>query len=302
LANDFSGKRVDLKTGFVCNNNCVFCAQAHKKHLGNKTTEQIKIEINASAKRCDNIVFTGGEATIRKDIIELVKYAKEQGYSKIQLQSNCRMLSYMPFVVKLIKAGVNIFNPAVHGYNANTHDSLTRTKGSFDQTIKAIKNLRSLSKDLCILTNTVVVKQNYLYLEEIANLLIDLKVNQFQFAFVHPIGNALENFEKVVPRIKDLIPYVHKGLKAGISAGVPCFAEALPYCHMQGFEDCISDRFEPVTEIQDHDIFILTYKEVRQRDDKLKSKKCKKCKYNEQCEGTWKEYIEFYGDEELKPC
>ena len=64
------GKRVDVKTGFLCNNNCLFCVQAHKKHLGNRTTEEIKKDLKASRKRCDEVVFTGGEVTVRKDILE----------------------------------------------------------------------------------------------------------------------------------------------------------------------------------------------------------------------------------------
>ncbi|MBR9692059.1 radical SAM protein, partial [Candidatus Woesearchaeota archaeon] len=272
------GKRVDIKTGFICNNNCLFCVQAHKKHLGNRTTEQIKKDLEESRKRCNGLVFTGGEFTLRKDIIKLIEYAKHLGYTLIQLQTNARMLSYMDFCKKVIKAGANEFSPAIHGHTAELHDSLTQTKGSFNQTIKAIQNLKQLNQK--IITNTVVVKQNYKFLPEIAKLLVSLKVDQFQFAFVHPIGNAEKNYNQVVPEISKAAPYIKKGLQIGIDAGIKVMAEAMPYCLMQGYEDYISEKYIPETEIMDADSFVEDYKEIRIKQGKSKFHQCNECKYN----------------------
>ncbi len=219
-------KRLDIKTGYLCNNNCLFCVQASNKLKGNRTTEEIKADLKESKKRCDNIVFTGGEVTIRKDLFEIVAYASQLGYNIIQIQSNCRMLSNIKFLKKLIEAGANEFSPALHGHTAELHDNLTRAPGSFEQTIQAIKNLRSLNQK--ILTNTVVVKQNYKYLEEIAKLLVSLKVNQFQLAFVHPIGNAKKYYKDIVPKISEASKYIHKGLQIGIDAQIKVMAEAMP--------------------------------------------------------------------------
>jgi len=54
-------KKADLKTGFLCNNNCLFCVQGpEKKKYGNKGTEELKEIIRKAKKGCDTIVFTGG--------------------------------------------------------------------------------------------------------------------------------------------------------------------------------------------------------------------------------------------------
>jgi MoaA/NifB/PqqE/SkfB family radical SAM enzyme len=90
-------KRLDIKTGFVCNNNCLFCVQADNKCSGNRTFEEIKKDLIDSKKRCDGVVLTGGEVTIRKDFFEIVALAKELGYKTIQVQSNGRILSSMEF-------------------------------------------------------------------------------------------------------------------------------------------------------------------------------------------------------------
>ena len=296
---NFMGKRVDIKTGFMCNNNCIFCVQAHKKKFGNRTIEDIKDDLRDSRKRCSDVVFTGGEVTIRKDVVDLVKYAKHLGFERIQIQTNARMLSYKELCVKLIEAGANEFGPALHGHTAELHDSLTTAKGSFDQTVQAIKNLRELGQ--IIMMNTVVVKQNYKFLPEIAKLLVELDVDQFQFAFVHAMGNAKKNFDKVMPRVSLAAPYIRKGLQIGIDAGKKVMAEAMPFCTMKGYEKYCSEYFIPETEVQDIFSFNLSFDKIRKEKGKMKFPKCKKCKYDTDCEGPWKEYPERRGDEEFQP-
>jgi len=291
------GKRVDIKTGFVCNNNCRFCVQAHKKHLGNRTTEEIKKDLEKARKRCDSVVLTGGEPTIRKDIIKLVSYAKELSYKTIQIQTNGRMFSSVDFCKQMIKAGTNEFSPALHGYCAEQHDFLTRSLGSFNQAVKGIKNLKILGQ--YVITNTVVVKPNYRNCPQIARLLVKLCVDQFQFAFVHPVGNAWKNYDSIVPLMSLAAPYIKKGLQIGIDADVGVMAEAMPYCMMKGYENYVSERVIPETEIIDIDMVIDDYKSVRIKEGKAKFPQCKECSYDKICEGPWKEYSKRKGNKEF---
>jgi len=291
-------KRVDIKVGFSCNNNCRFCVQAHNRAKGDRTTEEIKRDLEESRKRCRSVVFTGGEVTIRKDVFEIVGYAKDLGYETIQIQSNCRMISSMSFLKQLINAGANEFSPALHGHIPELHDYLTRAKGSFYQAVQAIKNLRELNQT--ILTNTVVVKPNYRYLPKIADLLVKLNVDQFQFAFVHPIGNAYKNYDSIVPVMSLAMPYIHKGLQIGIDAGIRVMAEAMPYCMMKGYENYASERVIPSTEIKTGDSFDGDYTNTRVTEGKVKFEQCKECKYDKMCEGPWKEYPEKFGSDEFR--
>ena len=125
-----SEKRVDIKTGFLCNNNCEFCVQAHNKLKGNRSLAEIKADLDDSRQRCTGVVFTGGEVTIREDFFELVKHAKMLNYKVIQIQSNGRMFSSLDFCKKAIEAGATEFSPALHGYCAEQHDFLTAANSS----------------------------------------------------------------------------------------------------------------------------------------------------------------------------
>jgi radical SAM superfamily enzyme YgiQ (UPF0313 family)/MoaA/NifB/PqqE/SkfB family radical SAM enzyme len=289
---------LDLKTGYVCNNNCLFCVIADLRKEGNRTTEELKKALKESRSDCDSVNFTGGEATIRPDIIELISYAKGLGYSKIQIQTNGRMLADKIFLTKLVKAGATDFGPSLHGHTAKLHDMLTNSDGSFYQTIKAIKNIKELG--LHVSTNTVIVKQNYHYLPDIARLLSKLNVDQAQFSFVHILGNARLNLESTVPRLSETLPFVHKAVDTCINAKIRCTTEAIPFCMMDGREKYISECKDVKYEVSYRNYQEKNSLEIRRKKHKSKFKQCKECIYDNICEGTWKEYYDLFGDKEFK--
>lgn len=250
-------------------------------------------------KDCQEIVLTGGEPTIRPDILELVRYAKKTGFKTIQIQSNGRLFAYKSFCKDIIEAGATEFSPALHGHIAALHDYLTGAEGSFNQVVSGIKNLKSLGQ--LVITNTVITKSNYRHLPQIAELLVSLGVDQYQFAFVHALGSAGENLSSVVPRMELIEPYVKKGLDVGIKAGKRVMTEAIPYCFMRGYEDFVAEKIIPDSKIYDYNKVISDFTSSRRNEGKSKGPQCRSCGKNEICEGPWKEYPAKFGWEEFRP-
>ena len=228
-----------------------------------------------------------------------MNYAKELDFKIIQIQTNGRMLAYRDFCRKLIEAGANEFSPALHGHIPELHEYLTRAKGSFYQTVTGIKNLKELGQ--VVIMNCVVTKPNYRHMPEIAKLFVKLKVDQFQFAFVHPVGNAWVNFNSIVPVMSLAAPYIHKGLQIGINAGIRVMAEAMPYCMMKGYEEYVAEKYIPETEIREFNMVITDYKKIRMNEGKAKFPQCKECIYNNICEGPWCNYVKKKGFGEFFP-
>lgn len=296
-------KRLDLKVGFQCNNRCLFCVQGNRRYsCPNKSDQEVKKILKRMKKNHDGVVFTGGEPTVRKELVDWVRYAKKLGYQFIQIQTNGRMFSYKDYCKALIKAGANEFSPAIHGGNAKIHDSQTQAPGSFKQTVQGIKNLREL--DQYILTNSVITRMNYKDLPNLAQLLVNLKVDQFQFAFMHIneiIANSPKLIEKIVPRYQEAMPYIKKGIDIGVKAGIKVMVEAIPYCFMKGYEKYISEQYIPFTSVFDDKIELADYGSYRVSKGKAKGPQCKKCQHNKICEGPWKEYPEIFGWSEFIP-
>jgi len=294
-------KKIDIKVTFHCNNCCDFCAQGNKRSFIKMKTkhEIIKALKDAKKGKINSVVFTGGEPTLHPEIIELIKEAKKLKYKFIQLQTNGRTLADIEFLKKLKEAGVNEIGPALHGSKPQIHDKLTNSPGSFNQTLKGIINSKKLG--LYVLTNTVITSLNYKDLPKLAKLFVYLKVDQFQFAFVHIIGTAWENRKWIVPKKTEILPYLYKALDIGIKNGIKCYTEAIPYCLMKGYEECISERIIPDGPVIDADVFVENYGDYRRNEGKIKHEKCKDCIYYKTCEGPWREYPEIFGWNEFKP-
>ena len=294
-----AARRADLKTGYDCNSNCVFCVIGDKLFTGNRSTEDCLEELRASRATCDDVVFTGAEVTIRSDFFALVAAAKKLGYRNIQIQTNGRMFAYRQFCERAIAAGANEFSPSIHGHVAKLHDGLTRSPGSFDQIVQAIRNLRALGQR--IVTNTVATRQNAKHLPQMARMLVELGVDQFQIAFPHPTGHAETYFDGVVPRMRDLAPFVMQALQVGIDANVRCMAEAMPYCQLPGYERYVAELHIPPTEIVYDGFVVPDYKRDRMERGKTRFLQCAQCRFEPMCEGPWREYPAELGSDEFQP-
>jgi len=295
-----TGKRIDIKIGFACNNRCKFCVQGDKRNICKpKPSKAVELILKRNAGKYKGVVFTGGEPTLRNDIIRLVRVAKKLGYGRIQIQTNGRLFSYPEFCEDMIDAGANEFSPAIHGPNSSVHDFLTSAEGSFIQTIRGIRNLRR-SKQY-VLTNTVITTSNFRLLPEIARLLVDLDVNQFQFAFPHITGSAWLNRNWLIPSLHQITPFVKKALRIGIMAGKRAVTEAIPYCIMPGYEQCVAESSIPETKVFDAGLVVKDYAQYRVTNGKTKGRMCTCCKYYKVCEGPWKEYPELFGWREFTP-
>lgn len=291
-------KRIDIKITFKCNNHCVFCVLGdQKRNYSDRTGDEIKAILDSSRNEYGEVIFTGGEPTIRPDIIELVSFARGLGYS-IQIQSNGRMFAYKDFCRRMIDAGVSHFAVSVHGHNAKLHDHLTGAKGSFRQTVTGISNLLSLGSSA--VTNTVINKTNYKFLPEIAELLVELGVPQYQFSFPHILGSALANKNRILPRKSSVIKYVKKGLDIGIKNKRTVKTEAIPYCLLAGYEDCASEASIPETKVFSNKL-TESFDHWRKEEGKLKGPRCKECRYFSRCEGPWREYPWIFGWDEFIP-
>ncbi len=293
-------RRIDVKAGFQCNNRCRFCVQGDKRsQFPDKTTVEVKALLTAGRRDADELVLTGGEITIRDDLPELVRHARDLGFRVIQLQTNGRMLSHRPFVERLQAAGVTEFGPAIHGPTAAIHDELTRSPGSFRQTVKGVRQVKRLG--LPVIVNSVIVQANVSHLPELARLLVALEVDQFQLAFVHALGSAAESFATIVPRLSEVGPQVTQALGIGLRAGVRCMTEAIPLCFLPGMEELAAEAIIPRTKIFDADQVIDDYTEFRLQEGKAKGPRCPQCRYDAECEGPWREYPEHFGWEEFEP-
>ena len=294
-------KRIDLKLGFQCNNVCSFCVQGDKRHrYAPKPLEEVYSCLEEGRySGAEGVVFTGGEPTVHATLLPGIQRAKKLGYTTIQIQSNGRRFADETFLKSLIEAGANEFSPALHGAHARTHDMQVGVKGAYQHVLQGLQLLQKYRQK--VIMNTVITQQNMRELPMLAHLFVKLGVFQMQFAFVHILGSAAKNYEVVVPKKSEVMPYVHKALRIAKDGGVFAMTEAIPLCFMQGYEEHVAEQYIPETTVFDAEHVTESYTAYRQGEGKLKPECCRECSLFHECEGPWKEYIELYGDGELHP-
>ncbi|MDI6777691.1 MAG: radical SAM protein [Patescibacteria group bacterium] len=291
--------------GYECNNSCQFCINSNKHELDSKSTKRIIGEMTVARKQGNTYLeLIGGEPTIRPDIIDLISFARNLKFKNIVMATNGRMFAYKDFADRMIRAGLTDLIFSIHGHTAELHDSLTQARGSFDQLMRGISNVRSAGlKELG--TNTTIVKQNYRQLERIGKLILDLGINNSEFIFVDPqYGAVNDNFLKFVPKISQAAPYILKLLDLRKGEKAHWHVRYVPLCHFENHLDQISELLESKIFYTQHlapDFVNSDVEGSRRQIARIKTKICAGCDLFQQCEGIWKLYVQHYGDEELKP-
>jgi uncharacterized protein len=275
--------------------------EERRKNISDKSTQEILSDIaKARASGSTYIEFVGGEPTIRKDFLKLVKYAKEQGFETIMFATNGRMLSNKEYAQKILEAGANHIVFSIHGHNSSLHDNLTKSSGSFKQLMKGIDNLKTLNFTN-IGSNTAIVKQNYLHLLDIAKLIDKLNIKISEFIFVDPTHGAPKtDFENIVPKYEQVSAKVNELLAYAKENKMKHWhVRYYPLCFIdQQFHDAVSEIHEVNTFNTEHIAPDFSNKDVessRRSISRMKKQECSVCIYNSICEGYWKEYQNYSG-------
>ena len=111
-----------------CNLACFYCFAYAKKnnYIYEPTLEQIRdmLRLLKAEKPvpANAIQFTGGEPTLREDLIEILKMAKDEGFRHVQLNTNgIRLSQDVEFARKVKGAGVNTIYLSFDGVTEETN-------------------------------------------------------------------------------------------------------------------------------------------------------------------------------------
>ncbi|MGC5776377.1 radical SAM protein [Paenibacillus pabuli] len=146
-------------TTYKCNLSCIYCyadSSPERSMNGDMNTEEAKDMIRQIKDLgTSTIVFTGGEAFIRKDIMELMNYSKEVGL-RVNVISNGTLITSREKVNEIAKV-VDLFTISFDSLDKEEHEA-NRGKDTWDRARKAIDLLHEAGVKLKI--NQTVTKHN----------------------------------------------------------------------------------------------------------------------------------------------
>ena len=197
---------VTLELTYICNLRCQMCSLVVGEMVtkgGQKKNLEL-IESNGELRRevsteeyldligqiadagVRAVQFTGGEATLRKDILVLAGAVKKRGMHLALLSNGAAK----PDVYReLVRIGLNSITISVDG-TRNVHDEVRGVRGSFDQTQLALQTLieaksANLRPEPKISVTCAISALNQHDLENLVQLFENSQIDDLNFGYLH---------------------------------------------------------------------------------------------------------------------
>lgn len=216
----------------TCNAKCKHCGSSAetKKYDGELTTEEIKNAFKQIADDMDAskilINVTGGEPLVRKDLFEVMEYATCELGFHWGMTTNGILLNDEN-ISKLKKANMETISISIDGLE-ETHDEFRGVPGSYNTIINNIKKLKEANFVKHIQVTTVFHKKNINQLNELYNVMLNLKLDSWRLVSMDPIGRANINNdllldEKEIKKLLDFIKSKKNNKNLELTYGCPSF-------------------------------------------------------------------------------
>ncbi|MCH4183891.1 MAG: 12,18-didecarboxysiroheme deacetylase [Eggerthellaceae bacterium] len=163
----------------TCNLRCVHCyAQSEARHYdGEMTTEEGKAMIDdLAAFGCPVLLLSGGEPTLRPDMIELAQYAKDAGM-RVVISTNGTQIT-PEFAQRCADVGLSYVGVSLDG-SRETHDRFRGIEGSFDRAVEGLKNAQDAGIKVGV--RMTINKRNWRDIDDIFDLMEERNINRACF-------------------------------------------------------------------------------------------------------------------------
>ena len=307
-ANCLHPKAFFLRIDGRCNQDCDFCNILEEGGSDfSSQTGYVKRMLRqiASVKPEGAVVnFTGGEPTLRKDLVMLVAYAKHLGIERVVLQTNAIRFKDKRYLDALMRAGLDDALISFHSHDAAISDLMTRAPGTWKKTYQGIRN--ALDAGLQVSLNSVISRDNL----ETFGETMDYAIAHFPelegviISPMQPHGRILNRMEKF-PTFSELKRPVRQAAEALYAADIHFY---LSYC--ENPLCWLLDTFDiaPTPEVRKYIVTRLNkntcgecHLSTTMDKDKVKTAACETCYMQDVCFGLWGRYHEHFGHGELRP-
>ena len=239
-----------------CNFNCLFCGQAVSRIVKKEQASLSRVKISEIIKDAQklgvNIIqLTGGEPTLRKDLISII-----QEISSYNIKSNLLTTTYFmdkKYCNKLIDAGLSQLSVSFHSPYEKNHDKVCGKAGSYKKLNKNITYFKLIKPEIEVQITYTTHSLNFNSAYKMLVLAKELSVDTISFSqtvFSHNRINtnlrlSKEQFEKFYFNIVPLLLWKGEEFKIKVSID-PFFPKLVDKTVSQKISNLIhnSDKFD----------------------------------------------------------
>jgi len=180
-----------------------------------------------------HVCFTGGEPTLREDLVELVQYAEELGLVT-GLLTNGQRLREQAVLDGLLQAGLDHVQITLASHRPEVHDEIVGRVGAWQETDAGLRN--ALAGDIYVVVHVVVVPANAGSVAETVAYLAELGVPAV--ALSSPLRTPAADVGQVsIPADSGLQRALEVAENVAHEHGLTLVWDlAAPYCHVNPVE------------------------------------------------------------------
>jgi len=187
-----------------CNLDCIHCLRDTSDVKELNTDEVKDIITQLKKENCLRLVFSGGEPFFRKDIFDIIKFARQSQFD-LTVFTNATLLN-KDKIKKLKRLNLKL-QVSLYGITAQMHDSITQVKGSFAKAMDAIHLFKRYNIPFRIIAMSF--NKNFDQLKALKRLAHKQKWGVLFKFFVHPTFLG-ENFPLYLKTTDEQIKQAYK--------------------------------------------------------------------------------------------
>jgi cyclic pyranopterin phosphate synthase len=286
---------LDVILGYDCNLACDYCTitlEMRQKSLPTRAVLQAMARARAEGYDC--ISFTGGEPTIRNDLLGLVRAARAHGFADVKVQSNGLVYAHARNVDAMIDAGVSRFHVSIHTHREDAYDRLVRRDGSYSLMEAGLRQL--VARGVVLVVDVILKSDTYRDLPAALAWLHARGVRAVHLWYVSLTDGNRDNVESL-PRMSEAVPVVRSALAWAREHGLDVRSLHIPRCLLGDDShhayDPGADRVQVVSPEATFEL----------RDSRLAGRvhvpACAGCRWEDICPGIRPDYLECFGDAEI---
>ncbi len=286
---------LDVILGYDCNLACDYCTitpAMRERSLG--AAQVVAALRQGRADGLDRAAFTGGEPTIRGDLLGLVRAARTLGYDDVKVQTNGLVLGQGDNAGRLAAAGATRLHISVHTHLEDRYEALVRSVGSFARMLAGLDAM--LATGLPLVVDLILKEDTYRGLPEAIAWLHDRGVRAVDLWFVSLTDHNAENVASL-PRMTDVTPVLATAFGFARARGMVLRSLHVPRCllgedHAHAFDPGAA-RVRVLTPDACFDLKASRLAGQRQ------VPACRGCEFAAVCPGLRPDYLAVYGDGEV---
>jgi cyclic pyranopterin phosphate synthase len=287
---------LDVILGYDCNLACDYCTiSPDMRPRALPTPAVLRALRDGRAAGFDAVSFTGGEPTMRADLVGLVEAARRLGFTDVKVQTNGLVLAHAPNLERLLAAGLTRLHVSVHTHEREAYERLVRREGTWTLMAQAVE--AAAQRPLAFVADLIITTDTWARLPAAVTWLADRGVREVHLWYVSLTDGNRDNVASL-PRMREVMPTVLDAMAVGAARGVMVKSLHVPRCllgaRVAHAYDPGADRVRVVSPDATFDL----------KDSRLAGRvhvpACEGCTFRGVCPGIRPDYLERFGPDEFR--